>query len=501
MILPDHRTIPEEFRLLACLWFDRFFHPRREYVEHLCREERRHAEDHAPPRVWAKDFFGLSEGMQGEQMARFPDFVAKVVAMPREAYRLLVPCVRNYVDALEVVDRNFDLAYSMLVYVLESLSSTYVADPPVWEDYDENVRRGLDEVFAGLDESDVAGIKAVLLRNAHLKLKKRFVAGTTSRLSPSFYGPEAGKLSKALPASYAERALANLYSAHSGFVHSLKRVHEQLRVPQLNSSADFLEWANDVYLTFSGVSRMTRHVLLKYVDEQPSLEREDYPWRAELPGIVQFQFAPEYWVWKAQSLTVRSADKRFSGFMELLVTKLPKHDSPLPDMSSVMEKIESLLEQSSAEERQSLAAMYQVYHAVIVPEGRRPRYEQVLQSLEPELEQCSIQMMAVRTVLGHEFAWSFDTCRDAYSRYVTARFRKQAVHLPVTLEVAIMANIRRAAIREQQAQEAEAWGREIEGDLAGFVEVQTYVRDKLAGREDIDPARILGLADGEPGET
>ncbi len=66
--------------------------------------------------------------------------------IPRTKYKLFVSCLKVFFDALESIETNFDLAYSMFVYLLEKLSI-----PELQSEIDSNVtaegRLSIDEVL------------------------------------------------------------------------------------------------------------------------------------------------------------------------------------------------------------------------------------------------------------------------------------------------------------------------------------------------------------------
>ena len=87
-----------------------------------------------------------------EVFEEFPAFVEKVIAMPRVAFRLFISCLRVFFNAMEAIDTNKDLAYSMFVYVLEGLTQGSVGFVPTWEDFPDDSRMKIAVVLSGLPE-------------------------------------------------------------------------------------------------------------------------------------------------------------------------------------------------------------------------------------------------------------------------------------------------------------------------------------------------------------
>jgi hypothetical protein len=92
-----------------------------------------------------------------------------------------------FFDALVVIGSNFDLAYSMMVYVLEALSrATEGTYAPDWADYDDAVRNRLAPVFRRLAPEDRGEIQRALMSEKQFKLKQRFVNFIISHTTNSF---------------------------------------------------------------------------------------------------------------------------------------------------------------------------------------------------------------------------------------------------------------------------------------------------------------------------
>jgi hypothetical protein len=184
----------------------------------------------------------------------------RVIGLPRSTYESLIAFLEIYYDSLNAVSQNLDLAYSMLVFGLESLTQTFHKPVPLWEDYDEGVRRELDEHFSKVDTETVSKIKTSLLKNSHLKLKKRFLEFICSNIEDSYFTDEAQSSLQPLRKSELRRTLSHIYDLRSGYVHQLNTIQHQLKVPFIGE-LDVFRWNNEPYLTYRGMIRLVRHVL------------------------------------------------------------------------------------------------------------------------------------------------------------------------------------------------------------------------------------------------
>ncbi len=483
----------EQFRLLASFYFQSFFHVDRSYVENLCRTRSSHSFDTTVPSVFVPKFFDLAKTGTHEQAVGFVQFVDKVLEMPRKQYRLLMSCLAAFFDALETIGKNFDLAYSIMVYMLEALSKSGEQPKPVWDDYDQNVRNRLDKELASVEPSTAHNIRAILLDNPHLKLKKRFVSFIARHVNDSYFTSEAVGLRSALAKSDLEKSLGNLYDARSGYVHELRQVQEQLRLHWIGTGSDVFPWNNNPYLTFAGLVRLSRHVLASFIDRQPTVERENYPsWRTELPGQTQVALAPEYWAGQSKGFHPAQARQRFSGFIQHLLSNYSKPQIPLLDLRLLMDRIENLAPSANPTDRLPMLALYAMFNGMISVQERRPGWEAFLSRWNSELERCSIEMMSLHVVLGSKVPWPAEECLAAFEQYQQSKYKALATNLPRRGEIAVMAAIANLFLDAGQACKFEEWIERGILDSAGWKGIQDYLRDCQKNKQRVDVQHILG---------
>lgn len=483
----------EQFRLLASFYFQSFFHIDRTYVESLCRTGSSHSLDTIVPSVFVPKFFDLAKRGANAEAVSFVQFVARVLAMPRKQYRLFISCLAGFFEALEAIGKNFDLAYSIMVYVLEALSRSGEQPRPVWEDYDQNVRDKLDEQLASVDVTAADAVRSILLNNPHLKLKKRFVNFISAHVNDTYFMSQAEELKFALAKSELARTLGNLYDTRSGYVHELKQVQEQLRLHWVGTDSDVFRWMNEPHFTFAGLVRLSRHVLFSFIDRQPILEREDYPpWRWELPGIIEAELAPEYWVGRPDNFEPAQAGKRFGGFIEHLVTNYSKPQIPLLDLRQLMERIEKLAPAAKASNRLAMLALYWLFNSMCPEQNGRPGWDNFLSRWNSELEQCSIELVVVYIILGHDQPWPVEECVGAFEQYQRSRHQAAATHLPRLAEIAVMAEIANLFLDGGQIERFEEWVYRSIHDAAGGKVVQDYLCSCREKRQRVDVQHVLG---------
>ncbi len=493
LVMPSGGEAVEQFRLLASLWFQAFFHSDRYHVEILCRQERRNATEGGVPANFVDTFFGPRHGKASEVDA-FAPFIDKVLAMPRKSFRLVVSCLGAFFDALESIDTNRDLAYSMFVYALEALAQSSDGFVPTWQDFPQNVRVRLDKQLAHLDHDRTEAIKSILLDNPHLKLKTRFIEFISDHIEDCFFVSEAITRTAALRKNELLRALGNLYDTRSGYVHSLRPIQQHLGLPHWGSQADVFHWDNEPYLTFSGIVRLARHVFLQFIERQPSLAGEEYAsWRGELPGIVFARLAPHLWIGRVDNLQPSHAVDRFNGFLSHLAARLSEFPLTLVDLRPLVEHIERIVPQAGAQDRKVWVCLYGLFHCIVPEELRRPQYKAFVARYEDDADECSIAILAAYVIIGAPFKWPVGKCEAVYAEYLRRKFRANAINLPGIVEVAVMAEIANLHLRGGSIEDFQKWANEAIVNAAGGEAVQAYLKECQDKEQEISLGSVVGI--------
>ena len=492
MVFAASEEAVEQFRLLCSFYFRSFFHVDRAYVQNLCRTQATHSFDTTLPSTFVPKFFDLPRPGTQPETVGFVEFVAKTVGMPRKQYVLLMSCLGGFFEAQETIGKNFDLAYSMMVYMLEALSKSLEQPQPVWEDYDQNLRVRLDKELASASTEVATGVRGVLLDNPHLKLKKRFISFISDHVKDSYFTSEADGLQEALVKSELARALGNLYDARSGYVHELRQVQEHLRLKWIGPENDVFHWGNEPHITFAGLVRLGWHVLNCFIERQPVIEHEDYPWRNEIPGMFRFPLAPEYWAGRPDTFRPDQARQRLCAFIGHCIAGFGQPKSSRLDLRPLMEPIERYVPPAKPTDRLPMLALYWMFNGMIPTEGRRPDWERFLEKWKSDLDQCSIELIAMFVVWGENLPWPAEECASAFARYQRSRYSALAMNLPRLVEIAIVAEVANGYMAASQIEQYKAWIDTAMLDAAGRKPIQDYLRACRERQQRVDSGHILG---------
>ncbi len=500
LVHPHATPAVHQFRLLACFCFQAFFHEDRNYVETLCRPQARHSEDGHIPSQFVRRYFDLSLHGAHDEVVEFPQFVDKVVGLSRRKFKLFMSCVETFFDALESIETNFDLAYSMFAYLLETLSKECDEYTPQCSDYDSKTREKLDRELSKVEADTASRIRTILLDESHLKLTQRFIDGISGLIDDSFFLSEAKGRTHALPKSQLRQVLRKLYKTRSGYVHELKSVQSHLRHPEIteNGNSDLFVWENEPFLSLSGLVRLTHHALRQYLHRQPQITKEDYEWRNELPGIITMQMAPQYWIWQADHLHPKQAHSRFSGVVAHFIETLQSSGNALTDLRALIANIEPILEHANLEQKRSLLGVYILWNTTIVESAKSPNRDATLAIYGEAFDECSIQSFSTHLILSDEpVQWSGDKCEVSYQEYQRRRFKPHEVRLPTRLEIALALEVANRFLDAGNHERFYEWMRNAMLDAAGMPELQSIIEKAVSTKQRLSTRSVLGFPAAE----
>lgn len=71
-----------------------------------------------------------------------------------------------------------------------------------------------------------------------------------------------------------ERALKNAYNIRSRYAHALKLIIDQSAVDNISKVSDYFRNNREPYLTYSGLLRVMKYVVIEFVGQKEKVERE-----------------------------------------------------------------------------------------------------------------------------------------------------------------------------------------------------------------------------------
>ncbi|WP_440604584.1 hypothetical protein [Bacillus sp. GB_SG_008] len=440
-------VIIEQFKLIFSFFFQCFTDPDRNAVEMNCRATKRNINDQFLP----NDFVGriFEPKIQGsiEEVSEFNDFMNKVIGLEREKYNKFIQCINAYNNSLVALNYNFEIAYSLLIYCLESLGQSFDEFEATWDDYNQQVRLKLEEIFTGLDENKVNEMKTILLTDAHLKLQKRFVSFISKNINDNFFIEEAMKRQAPLRKSEVQQVLLNAYNIRSKYVHSLESIMTQLKFPGIGKGEIFY-WENNPYLTYKGLLRLTHHVIKEYFTSQELVEKKDYNWEDALPGMIYLPLSEEYWLAETEGFLQEHSTLKLNGFLSRLERVIVYNESMI-DLVNLMQLYEKDMPQSKKIHKLEMFGLYILYNLFLPKDLRVENYEKTIDRSKEILEEPSIVSLLVHVLFGQKLPWDSSRCEAIFKSYRKKKFNQNAINIPKYFEIMITLNIANIYLSEE----------------------------------------------------
>lgn len=365
--------------------------------------------------------------------------VSNLIALSREDYVTVITCIKTYCASVRLLETDPNLAYSMLVFALESLSQSYDKYEPKWEDYDENIKGKLEKKFKMMDETLAEEIKNILLKNAHLKLSKRFLHFILNYLNDDFYF--AKDISNKIQRDDVERALKNAYNIRSRYAHALKLIIDQSAVDNISKVSDYFRNNREPYLTYSGLLRVMKYVVIEFVGQKEKVERESIDWQKGLPGIIDVKLGPEFWMSKNESSKCEGASARLQGYIEGLMEKKAY------DITDVMKTYIENFEHVKEESKRSIFTLCILWNATVKHDSEKKKYyNDFIEKHISRLNVCCIQNMVLLAIPfkgNYEFEWkeSEEEIEKIILEYIRNRKKETSFMFPNIIETIIYLRI------------------------------------------------------------
>ncbi|CAN7597981.1 hypothetical protein LJR015_001403 [Peribacillus frigoritolerans] len=480
----DHEII-EQFKLIFSFFFQSFSDLDRNTVDIHCRKTKRNINDEFIPNDFVGRIFEPKIIGTKQEVDQFEGFIRKVIGLERRKYKILIKCLNAFNNSLLAINYNYELAYSLLIYCLESLSQSLDDYEPQWDDYHQGVKSRLDSILLDIEDGKAEEIRNTLLNDSHLKLQKRFVNFVSTNISESFFIEDAADINFPLKKSELGQVLRNAYDIRSKYVHSLQSIMKQLKIPQIGS-AEVYNWRNNPFITYKGLLRLTHHVIKNYFEAQDLLEFEEFDWSSDLPGIIEVQLSEEYWLANCEGFTQEHVTQKLNGFLSQLQKTILYNESIITDLKELMKVYESLIPQSKQKYKSQMLVNYILYNLLITEELRSFNYKKIIETYEEILNEHSIEALLTHALVSETIPFKASECEAIFEKYEKKKYNSSSINIPLYIEIIININITNAFYSENNHEKYEEWLNKCILNLAGNYKLQEHLLMIKESKSQID---------------
>jgi hypothetical protein len=308
--------VATQIRQVLCFFFDAFFGSSADEVRLYS------AASPSLPHVFATNRTGDRASAKA-----FPGFLRKLLRLNRKAYVAVQRCMAAHEHALLSLLHHPELAYSLLVFALESLVQEFDGFAPQWSDLRNSYRKKLDDILTKVDSSASDALRNAIVENQHLRLEQRVLTFVSRHISGSYFAALGGPPAPRVRRSTFKLALKGAYDLRSRYAHALMRSEDIRRESEIVNIYD-AEGECQVAFTIRGLQRLFREVVIRFIEEQPESDGPfEYEASVERPPGAYIIYSPEYWLKNVQGLTVETARAYFEGLLYSYDCRILKRDS------------------------------------------------------------------------------------------------------------------------------------------------------------------------------
>lgn len=483
----------QQFILLWEFYFDCVARMEKESVKNICTQLNFNKQYRKTVLEVAPYLVKINKDISLECANGFSDFVKNVVGLERSAFKSIMAAMKIISDSKESLSTNFDLTYSILVYALESLSQRNDDYTSSWEDYDQKTRGELEVAFKSITKEIVEEIKGVLVDGKQFKLLKRFKGFILENIEDDFFHE-----TDRYPVRYSFliRALDNLYKIRSSFVHELKPLDAMIS-KAYNPIGDCLFIFGEPYLTYSGLLRLLRHVIINFCRKNQTKKKESVNWVMETSGVMVAEVSAQHWLWNADAFSAKGVTKWFSQYLNML------NSNKVTNLQAIMDKIEAVYDQSKKEYKVGLLSFYYLYN--IIHNGDRREWHSFATARNSILTE-DIYWYSTSPYLYSSFTniqnaasneeqlKSFIVCFNAYDK---DKFKPNRLNLPAMTEVIMLACAANSFFRIGMYKDYVLMANKALREIASEKKVFDYIKECLGNSQLIELYECLRLYRGE----
>lgn len=468
---------------------DAVFDEDKSTVERICRKKESGRGKYPVPSEFINGTLDISKNVSDDEMKSCGVFLEQLLALNREDYINILNCIVAYNASVRLLSEDISLAYSMLVYCLESLAQSYDSYTPIWDDYKEDKKNALEKVFKTIDEETVEKIKGILVKDEHLKLSKRFQEFVVGHVGDEFFNYREKR--KIVGKEEFLVALVNAYNIRSKYAHMLKPLMKHLRMSEFSKNADVFEFQHNVYFTYSGLFRVVREVIYNITFSLQKTGFEAFDWRGAIPGCVELEAAPCYWIWKMDSSKGEGARARAEGFVETFV----HYQNKIPKMDELIRMYISHLPEMKEENRLAAFTLCCLYVGKVgnAEEETKTQFQIVFEKNKSLLEKCSIYgliIFVMRANIDINVTWESEDCEKVVNAYCKKRYKDSRIKLPKEIESMIYLEVANSFEGEEEKENRQKWRLRAYDNSNNSKEIQELISDCMEKDSTFDISMI-----------
>lgn len=434
-VLISHTVAPflTEFSTVASFYLNILMSPDSSLVSRLI-EGRAGFDTFGANQEFVSRFFDTEVYPGGLELEGFPVFVAELLALDRRTFLAAMRSIKSFVAGHHRIGDDLGLAYTLLVSSLESLAQDFDGHTSEWNDVEDRLRNDVDAALIDANLGVASAVRNAITSNENTRLSRRFRSFAESHITPDFFR-EGATGNFPIARSELPEALAQAYRLRSRYIHNIRELPDALTHPHMHW--EMLRNDGRPHLTFQGLSRLARHVIISFVRQGRKVASEPYPYITESAGVTTVQMAPECWVWQPLA-DISHSRGRLQGFLEQL-TSVMAHDpdAKLTDIRDMLRGAKDMLPNARPNDRAAFIALLALFNFKLHPDQRTGDYQEILERYEADSDLQLSENLIARTLLGSTDVWDIDAHIALHSAHCARSAKGKGLLLPRKLDALV----------------------------------------------------------------
>ncbi|MGD9631672.1 MAG: hypothetical protein AB7U97_00065 [Pirellulales bacterium] len=445
----------------------------------------------AVPSRFIRRMFDRDVHAKDGEAAALAAFITQLIGLERETFVGAMRAIRQFVIGSHRLADDLNLAYTLFVTSIESLAQGFDGHVAEWSDYDPRKRNKIDQALKDASDEVAAGVRDAVLSNEHVALARRFRDFAMAHVAPSFFREEAAGAQGPISRPDLPIALQQAYSIRSSYVHLLRDVPRQLTI---SGFPEATEVDDRETLSFAGLSRLARHIIMQFIARGRTVERDAFDYRQELPGIVTVKLSPEYWVASTGGFDHKSAPVRLSAFLEQITVAVLLHqkDAKLTDLRPILTMVEDQVPGlRKPNQRLPMLTLYFLFHQFAGPEFRCKQWPALFEKYKADFDNPTVESFVAHLIMGYRVDWTLEQLEELHKTYFKTRHTAGVTKIGLLLEAVLslyVAEVNRAAGNDARARALIAFAVDSHPSHAALRAHEASLPTELA---EIDWAGIL----------
>lgn len=480
-----------QFRILLAFWFKGVFEFEKIDTEIRCRQNNTSLKDQILPCNILPEYFEMSK--ISHNISSFNDFLNNLFNLTRTEYEFVITSITAFINALESVDYNLELSYSLMVFSLESLCQKFDNFENEWTDYPGDIRDKIDKLNKEYEiiPEYYNELQNILIEDKHLKLTKRFVEFVKFYLDDEFFKEDAKNAKNPVRKSELDFVLENVYSIRSGYVHSLKEFNDIQVLMMQKLDKETMDNDKGKFLTLRGLARLVHNVLKNFVLQNAELEKyEENPLQKE-PHINNY---PKNGICDEGSFEKEEVRQYFKRFL-LHFEKYSKKDN-LYELNDFIITLENNIYEIPNRFKSSAFALYYLCNKLYDENGLSPNFKKIYnkQPFNQILKELTVETLLTKLILNEEINWELKDIIECYEKYMKDKSKKKKFILPQYFENIIQIYITNDYY-EDDIEKFKDGTNELILDIPSQVDCQEYLQKCIDNEGKIEIEQYYDLFD------